>query len=267
MNRFGILGKSLKHTLSPLIHSELFRLSGFDGEFEVFEFDTLNDFYQQVTGLYGYCVTIPYKEEVYNALESIDESAEIFRSVNVVDAHSGVAKGYNTDCYGFCSSVAELGDFRTSSVLLLGAGGVGRMIAGVYKDAQLDIAVRNTSDSHTLELVKSLGDRVNVVDIAAIPKKHYDLIVNATPVGMYPDNDSCVICNEVIRQASAVYDTVYNPLTTTLVAKALSYNIPAKAGLDMLVYQAVKAHEIWYGGKFRQSDIANVIAKAEEAIR
>ncbi|MDO4748585.1 MAG: shikimate dehydrogenase, partial [Eubacteriales bacterium] len=112
-----------------------------------------------------------------------------------------------------------------------------------------------------------LGIDVEVHDIENIPNKKFSLIVNATPVGMYPNIDNCVASDEIIKNADCVFDSVYNPLETVLLRKAKEYGKNAIGSIEMLVYQAAKAHEIWVGAKYTDKDLQQICRKTEDKLR
>ncbi len=253
MKKFGLLGKKLGHSLSPFIHNILFEISGINAEYLLYETDDVNDFVKN-NHLDGFNITIPYKKDVFGLCQKLDKSCYNLGVVNCVDSN---LTGYNTDVYGYCESVKELADF-TGNILLLGCGGVGSMIAKQYEDANLCVAVRNLTKEKALNIQNQFKG-CEVVDISAIPKKQYDLICNSTPVGMYPHIENSPIDYDVVSCSKAVYDTIYNPYLTKLLQYAERAGIKYKNGLEMLVLQAVKSHEYWYGGVFEDSDIAKII--------
>ena len=95
---------------------------------------------------------------------------------------------------------------------------------------------------------------------------NYDLLINATPVGMFPKTDNCAVPDDVIHNCASVFDVIYNPTETLLMKKARAMGKTAVGGAAMLVYQAVKAHEIWYGGEFNPEDISEIIKDVEKAV-
>lgn len=251
MKKYGLLGKKLGHSLSPFIHNKLFEISGVNAEYKLYETDDIKSF---VTSncLDGFNITIPYKKDMFKLCTSLHESASSLGVVNCVDSK---LSGYNTDVYGYRQSIKQLADFE-GKVLLLGCGGVGSMIAKQYKEDNLWIAVRNLASKY--EDIKNQFPNAHIVDYNDVPNIKFDLICNSTPVGMYPDINNSPIGIEVVSRAKAVYDTIYNPYQTKLLKYAQGLGIKYKNGLEMLVLQAAKSHEYWYGGKFSDSDIASI---------
>lgn len=261
MKKYGLLGKQLGHSLSPFIHNILFEISGVHAEYKLYQTDDVQDFCCN-TRLDGFNVTIPYKKDVFDLCKNVHSSAKDVCSVNCVDS---AFTGYNTDVYGYRTSVSEINDDFSSKVLLLGCGGVGHMIAKQYDPNNLWVAIRNV----TKERVAAIENQfcgVRVVDIANIPSEQFDLICNSTGVGMFPDISSSPIQKEVVARAKAVYDVIYNPYDTKLLQFAESLGIKCKNGLDMLVLQAAKSHEYWYGGVFNDGDIKEIIRLAKKEL-
>lgn len=267
MRRYAILGYPLAHTLSPFIHTRLFALSGESGEYGRAEIspEALDAEMPNLKSLDGFNVTIPHKEAVIPWLDRLDPSAERYRAVNVVRCTDGACVGYNTDAFGFRRAIELLGTGLSGRVLLLGAGGAGRMMAmeTVLCGGRLTVAVRNADAPRTRALLTFLRERVPEarVRICGLDEIDgaFDLLCNSTPVGMYPKTDECPVAEAVVSRSGAVFDAVYNPVETVLLRRARALRIPARGGMDMLVWQAVRAHEIWYGGRFAQSDVESLI--------
>ena len=275
MRKFSIIGGSLKHTMSPPIHKRLFELSGETAEYSVFEIaeEDLNTAITELDKLNGYNITIPHKVGIIPLISQLDETARRYGAVNCVLYKDGVSTGYNTDVYGFLRSLKAGGAQLGGSVLLLGCGGVGRMMAieACLAGAALTIAV--------LEIFMPVAERVSddikalcpdaKVNITTLDKisGNFNLLINATPVGMYPKSDACPVSDDVIKSADSVFDAIYNPVDTVLLTKARSFGKTAIGGMAMLVWQAVVAHEIWDNASYDDSDIAEIIKEMEETVK
>lgn len=261
MNKYGLLGKKLGHSLSPFIHNILFEISGVKAEYKLYETDNVQEFVK-CNKLDGFNVTIPYKKDVFELCSKIDKSANNLEVVNCVDSN---LIGYNTDVYGYKKSVSDVQNNFDCKVLLLGCGGVGSMIAKQYDSKNMHIAIRNITDEKIIQITKQYVG-AKVVDINNIPHEKYDLICNSTPVGMYPDINLSPVSQDIVANAIAVYDTIYNPYNTKLLQYAKQCGVKNKNGLDMLVYQAAKSHEYWYGGQFEEQDIQKIIVLATKEL-
>ena len=220
--------------------------------------------------LRGLNVTIPHKQAVIPLLDELAESALRYNSVNCISNKDGKLTGYNTDCDGFLRSAEKLP--IGGNVAILGCGGVGRMIAievarhgGNITLAVIPQDFKNAQLLMAEIMSKCSGASVKIVEISAL-EGSFDLLINATPVGMYPKVDACAVSDNVIENSGSVFDVIYNPIETLLMKKARALGKTAVGGASMLVYQAVKAHEIWYGGKFAAEDIAKIITDVENAV-
>ena len=270
---FGLLGHPLGHSMSPFIHQALFALSGRPQPYALHDVAP-EDLKTQVPKLLagqGFNITIPYKVEIIPFLTQLSEKAGLYQSVNTVEIKDGRYIGHNTDVDGFLHGIRSLGvELSQGPVLMLGSGGVANMIATevVLAGSPLTIAVRKEDVQQAAalkeRLLKIKPDAEIITCLLNEPNGSYRLLVNATPVGMYPNTQSCPVTPEIIRQAEAVFDLVYNPFETQLVQTAKSLGLPAGGGLSMLVWQAAVAHEIWFGDSFTDQQIQQVILQAKE---
>ncbi len=273
MDKFGLIGHPLGHSMSPLIHEKLFKLSGIsDSSYELIDIapENLSTDVENLKQLRGFNITIPHKTAIIPFTDSLAESAQRYNSVNCIHNDNGKFIGYNTDCDGFLRSAQLLpigGD-----VLILGCGGVGRMIAieTALHGANITLAVIpqdiQTAQLLMAEILSKCADASVRIELISEVNGKYDLLINATPVGMFPKTDACAVSDDVIKNSASVFDVIYNPTETLLMKKARAMGKTAVGGAAMLVYQAVKAHEIWYGGEFNPEDISGIIADVEKAV-
>ncbi|MCL1823848.1 MAG: shikimate dehydrogenase [Oscillospiraceae bacterium] len=256
--KYGLVGYPLGHSLSPMIHGEIFKRNGLSPDYALYEIPP-EEFPERAEALFtfdGLNITIPYKEAIIPYCERLDESAEACKAVNCVKDRVG----YNTDIFGFMKSIESLGADLSAKICLLGYGGAGKMIAYCAEKAggNLTVAARNP------ERFKKTGIRAEFVRNDEL-KGDFDLLINATPVGMFPDVDECPVNFENIR-AEYVFDLIYNPIKTKFLALAEESGAKAVNGLLMLVWQAVKSHEIWYGGAVSADDVQEIIKAAQEVL-
>ena len=273
MNKFALTGHPLGHSMSPLIHEKLFALSGrTDSTYELIDIEPekIPQSRELFLSLCGMNVTIPHKQNVIPLMDELADSALRYNSVNCIKNDNGKLIGYNTDCDGFLRSAEGLP--IGGKVAVLGCGGVGRMIAievarhgGEITLAVIPQDMKNAQILMAEIMEKCSGASVKIVNIAD-PDGKFDLLINATPVGMFPKTDACAVSDKVIENSGSVFDVIYNPIETLLMKKARAMGKTAVGGAAMLVYQAVKAHEIWYGGKFTNEEIAPIIKAVEDAV-
>lgn len=271
--KYALLGESLKHTMSPPIHQRLFELRGREFDYEIVELppEKLEENAERLKALAGFNITIPHKIGIIEHCDRLAESAKRYNSVNCVDNKDGVHTGYNTDCDGFLATVRAMDAKLGGRVLLIGCGGVGRMMAieAALAGAELYIAVLESdiplAKQAEKEILAMKSDaRIHIVLNTEIDVSlGYDLLMNACPVGMYPKVDGCPVPDEVIAASDAVFDVIYNPRETVLLKKARSMGKKAAGGMAMLVWQAVKAHEIWDGDSYTDEEVQAIIDEME----
>lgn len=274
MKKFGLIGYPLGHSMSPLIHRELFKINNIDAGYELVEINPENftNAFEAVKGFDGFNVTIPHKIAVIPQLNALSERAELFGAVNTVENKNGVLTGHNTDCYGFLRALAMAEIGLKGKVLVCGCGGVSRMFAfeTILAGADLTIAVRDADVEAGQQIVdeieSKLGKTAKLIRLDEVDGA-FDLIINGTPVGMHPNTDACVLPKEKVLKAKAVFDAVYNPLETKLISYAKDAEIKFSNGLPMLVWQAAVAQEIWFGVKFSNEQIKPVIKITEEELK
>lgn len=273
MNKFALTGHPLGHSMSPLIHDKLFALSGFEAEpYQLIDIapEDIASSRPLLEEYLGMNVTIPHKQSVIQLMDELGDSAKRYNSVNCIKNDDGRLIGYNTDCDGFLRSVELLP--ISENVVILGCGGVGRMMAieTALHGGSITLAVI-PQDVKAAQLLmaeimeKCSGASVKIADISTLDGC-FDLLVNATPVGMYPKTDACAVSDKVIENCLSFFDAVYNPTETLLMKKARALGKTAVGGASMLVYQAVKAHEIWYGSTFAAEDISKIILEVENSV-
>lgn len=276
IKKFAVIGHPIGHTMSPFIHNRLFKLSGIEAEYTKLDIasENLDDEYKNVLSkLDGYNITIPHKQNIIPLIDEIDGKAKMYGSVNTVANIDGVAKGYTTDPDGFLKALDAAGIVLDGRVVILGCGGVARTMAYevVLKGLPLIFAVRKED----VEIAKSLCSEIeNTVKGARVSfclidelEGDIDVLVNATPLGMFPKVDVQPVSDSVINRCASVFDAVYNPLETVLIKKALANGAKAVGGMSMLVWQAVVAHEKWDGSVYDKDDIAKLCVDSAEELK
>lgn len=274
MKNFCLTGFPLGHSMSPLIHSELFKINNVSAKYELntVEPENLKDKFSLLKNYDGFNVTIPHKTEIIPLLDNLSDRARLFGAVNTVDVKNGVATGYNTDCFGFLRAL-DMADIKLGGkVVLCGSGGVSRMFAfeSVMAGADLTIAVRESGIAKAQLIKNEIKDKLDKdIKIVALDKVsgEYDVLINGTPVGMFPNVDACALPKEKVQGCKAVFDAIYNPLETQLMKYANEAGIKCSNGLSMLVWQAAVAQEIWLGVKFTVEDVKKVLEITEREMK
>ena len=250
---YGLLGKTLSHSYSPELH----KLFGCP-EYSLIEVSPENlPSFMQSAEFKGINVTVPYKKEVIPYLSELSPEADEAGGVNcIVRRADGSLFGDNTDTKGFDALISfSKIDVKNKKVLVLGSGGAAGAVHTVLKR-------RGVKETVT---VSRSGD-VNYSNVAAL-HPDADVIVNATPVGMYPGNGVSPIDITPFSRLSGVIDLIYNPDKTALVLSAEKRGIKAVGGLYMLVAQAAFAEELFFGKKFADKDIFNAYTRLRNSQR
>lgn len=263
---FAVIGHPLGHTMSPYIHKALFALSGRTPEYTPLDIppEDLGGQMSRLSALRGYNITIPHKQAIIPLLDRLDASAARYGAVNLVD--NGKEKvGYNTDAYGFLKALETAGIPLSGHVLLCGCGGVARTMAYecLAAGCTLTFSVLKSdfpaAEALSAELRQAFPAAEIVIREIGKFEEDCDLLINATPVGMYPKVEAMPVSKTQVERAGHIFDAVYNPRKTALLQAAEAAGIPHGEGMAMLVWQAVRAHEIWYGRAFSNAQIAAII--------
>ena len=258
---YGLIGSPLGHSYSHHIH-EMFGLYEFSlmpmNEREFKKFIRKRDFS-------GLCITIPYKQKVMKYCDVISPAAEEIGAVNTLYFNGDKLCGTNTDYYGFSYMASKAGiSFAGKTVLVMGSGGTCRTAATYARHSGAGrIVIASRSIKNAVTATKELTSKLNPCEIEnftgfqavtydSIPFEEIDIIVNTTPVGMYPDNDSSLIDLDKFSKLSGVLDVIYNPAQTKLVTAAIKKAFPASGGFPMLIAQAALGAGFMLGGSDAQ---------------
>ncbi len=236
---YGLLGRKLSHSLSPEIHSYFGEYS-----YELFcrEPEELDGFFNDST-VDAFNVTIPYKIEAFNRCSVLSDTAKEIGSVNTVLKRNGEIYGFNTDLYGFETMVKKSGaDFKGKKVLILGSGGASKTVSVFCKKSEVREAI----------IISRSGEN-NYNNITC--HSDAEIIINTTPVGMFPENGSSPVDLSIFNNIKYVFDLIYNPFKTKLLLDAEKLGIKASNGLYMLIAQGMKSAELFTGKRIDESII------------
>lgn len=247
MADYGLIGERLGHSFSAAIHKQF----GYDYELRELQPPHLASFMSNPPYL-GFNVTIPYKQAVMDYLDEIDPCAAEIGAVNTVVVKNGKRYGYNTDFAGMKFALDAYGiNPEDKDVLILGSGGT----------AHTALALMTALKAKRIRFVSRTGE-LNYENLP-IEGKDAQIIINTTPVGMYPHSDGCPVDLSWFPRLEGVFDAVYNPLTTRLVAHAKARGIAAGNGLLMLVAQAKFARDLFLGAPCDDGVIYDIVRKLE----
>lgn len=249
MEFYGLLGEKLSHSLSPRINKIILEKNKTEGAYKLFEIpkDRLNDFVEAVKLLKikGFNVTIPYKESVMKYLDYISDEAARIGAVNTVMLKANKLYGYNTDYFGIKVMLKSKNiNVKNKTAVILGSGGACKAVITYLLDNEVEkiYIVSRTPESVNLNKIDKKISIINYNELNSI--KGY-LIINTTPVGMFPNVDNSAVSKEVIKNFDLAVDLVYNPTQTKFLQFATEEGKVAIGGLHMLVGQAVKSQAIF----------------------
>ncbi len=247
MDKYGLIGYPLKHSFSIVYFNEKFKAENIDAEYVNFEIPRIEEFMEVVEenpNLCGLNVTIPYKEQVIPYLDELDKDTAKIGAVNVIKIirqPKGKTKlvGYNSDIIGFTRSIEPLLTPVHTHALILGTGGASKAIHRGLEN----LGVKATFVSRT----KKNDEVLTYRELTPEVMRQYKVIVNCTPVGMYPKVDECPdIPYDLLTPEHLLYDLLYNPDETLFMKKGRAQGATVKNGLEMLLLQAFAAWEIWH---------------------
>lgn len=268
----GLIGHPISHSFSPFIHNTAFELIGLNYKYVAFDVlpENLKDALKGIIalGIKGVNVTIPHKETVIESLDNVSPEARIVGAVNTIVNENGALIGYNTDVYGFTESLKKYKNLISNTpVFIFGAGGSARAVIYSlitnFQPERIVIANRNISRAEGIvrHFSQVLGYKDFEVKEFFLPEISADikssrLVVNATPIGMYPNIDELPIpVDDFFHDGQVVYDLVYNPPMTKFLKLARRRGAEIISGIEMLILQASKSFELWTG---REMPIADV---------
>jgi shikimate dehydrogenase len=260
----GVIGDPIAHSFSPDMHNAAIDALGIDLCYVAFHVqpDRVGSAVNGLRGfdILGLNVTIPHKLAVMEHIDQISEEALAVGAVNTIHNEDGNLTGYNTDVYGVTTAIERIAGVTTfpESCVVLGAGGASRAVT--YALGKRDEVKRVTILNRTVERAEALAtDMEKITGKEIVPtavdegseKMAFDgagLVVNTTSLGMHPHPDASPLINDsAIRPDLILYDTVFNPLETTLMRQFKAKGASAFGGLDMLVFQGARSFEIWTG--------------------
>jgi shikimate dehydrogenase len=239
MKQYGLIGFPLKNSFSANYFNQKFTAEGIDAHYQNFSIDTIEEFpsiIAQQPNLCGLNVTIPYKQQVIQFLDKLDDTAAKIGAVNTIKFEHNKLVGYNTDAYGFEKSMLPLLKVWHQNALVLGTGGASKAVLYVLK--RLGIKFTQVSRNPDAGLLYEELDKGLI--------RSHQIIINCTPLGMFPNVETApAIPYEYITNLHLAYDLIYLPNETLFLNQCKQQGAVTQNGLGMLQYQAQKAWEIW----------------------
>lgn len=263
MQKFGLIGFPLGHSLSAVIHKAGFKSLGIDASYEILETEP-EDLVDRVKffkheDFSGFNVTIPLKLPISLFVQEVDKYADIAGAVNTVKINSDkTLKGYNTDASGFKKAIPADIDLKGANVALLGTGGASRAAVLALSECGVsEIGVYTRNIPNAMDYMAYMRRKFPAITFTIYQIEQvrdlskYQMLVNTTPIGMQGRSaDMTPVEENVLKtmpDGATVYDVIYNPKKTILLKTAEKLGYKTINGLDMLIHQAVSAQEIWFG--------------------
>ena len=247
MEFYGLLGEKLGHSLSPEIHKKIFEKLNIEGAYKLFPIpkDEICKVGESIKllGIKGVNVTIPYKQEIMKQLSYVSDEAEKIGAVNTVLLKDGELYGYNSDYFGF-GKMLEINNIKVKNnvAAVLGFGGAAKAAITYLLDNGIDKLYVVSRDKSPKE---GLDERAVLIDYEDLKEIKGDILVNTTPVGMYPNVGKSPVGENIVNNFSSLVDLIYNPKETEFLRLGNLLGKKTCGGLYMLVGQAIKSEEIW----------------------
>jgi shikimate dehydrogenase len=247
---YGLLGESLKHSISPEIHSLIFKEINIDGYYHLFELERDNlktaVYGLKALGAKGVNVTIPYKIPIMEFIDELSPEAEKIGAINTICFYDNKTRGYNTDYYGFGMLLDKNNiKIQNKKAVVLGSGGAAKSVLQYLVDKGIKTISVVSRATAALKRNPEFKD-FSLISYSELNQlKDEDIIINCTPCGMYPNVDNSPVPRDIVTKFSAAVDLIYNPCETLFLKHAKESSIAYMNGLYMLIGQAVCAQELW----------------------
>ncbi len=258
---YGVAGDPVAHSLSPIIMNAAFRRENVNAVYVALHAKTLKDLLTCIREipLHGLSITMPYKESIVEHLDNTDSHTSKIGACNtVVRAQDGKIYGFNTDAAGVIRPLEQRISLDKAKVLVLGAGGAARAAVFGLKERGVEVYILNRSLASAQKLARQA--RARTIKRADLKKMSFDVIINATPVGMENTRESPLKEDEI--KAKYVFDMVYEPAETKLLKMAKAQGAQVIPGIEMFVHQAARQFEIWTGKPAPWDEMLSVVTVA-----
>lgn len=268
----GVIGHPIEHSMSPPMHNNAYNQKRMDYVYVAFHVQP-EDIEKLISSsktlnIRGLNVTIPYKTTIIPYLDEIDETAEKIGAVNTIQFKDGVAKGYNTDGIGAIKAIQQHTTLQDKHILIIGAGGASKAIAFTLINEKISsLTIANRSKDNAEKLIKNIKKQTKFTNIKYQPIntadkiiKDVNIIINTTPIGMYPNHEvKPPIKTDNINNKHVVMDIIYNPLETQLLKYARQNGATTINGTSMLINQGLESFEIFTGQKATYKSFEEVL--------
>ena len=257
---YGVAGNPIRSSLSPIMMNTAFRRETVNAVYLALQTTRMADLLKLVheIPIQGVSITMPLKQDIIQHLEQTDPLSAKIGAVNTIRLLDGKLYGFNTDVAGIVGPLEKRMQIRGAKVLVLGAGGAARAAVFGLKDRGAEVFVMNRTPETAQKLARQAGAKTCKKE--SVAKSSFDVIINATPVGMAGNKASTIIDGEL--NAKLVFDLVYNPLETPLIHQARKQGIPFITGIEMFIQQGARQFEIFTGKPAPEEEMFRVVLHA-----
>ena len=260
---YAVFGDPVAHSLSPAMQNRAFTATGHNGVYvavRVRDIEAAADAVRSLS-IRGVSVTVPHKTTVIPFLDEVDADARSIGAVNTIVNQDGRLRGYNTDAPAAVRALKEMASLAGRQVAILGAGGAARAIGFGLAAEKVPIVIVNRTPTRGKDLAERLGAGFEPVE--AFQPDDGTILINTTPVGMWPQVDAVPIPSDRLRPGMMVMDIIYNPLQSRLLQEAAAIGCPVLNGLPMFVYQGALQFKLWTA---QEAPLAAMMQVVEEAL-
>jgi len=261
-----LIGDPVEHSLSPLVHNRGYEVLGLNFVYIAFRIKNVKLAIDAIRGLgiRGASVTIPHKVSTMKYVDKIDDTAREIGAINTIVNNGGVLSGFNTDYEAALKTMKEKTTIKGKKAVLLGGGGVGLAIAAGLKRNGADLIIIDKIKERAEELARLVGAE-GFGGLEQLPKiSAADILINATPVGMWPRVNESIVPKELLHQKLTVFEVIYNPKETKLITEAKAAGCNLIYGYKMFLYQAARQFELFTGHQAPLAEMEQVLIKALE---
>ncbi len=267
--KLGLLGEKLTHSYSPEIHRLAFEILGIKGSYYLFEreIDNIPLLVEKLRKeeINGFNITIPYKEEIIKYTDEVSDKVKKIGACNTLLKKNGKIIGENTDYFGFRETIERLAcNMENKKAVVLGSGGSAKAVIEVLLHLGAEKIYLVSRNKKNIKFSKNKTEWINYEDLEGI--KEAQLVVNTTPLGMYPKIGFSALEKSLMLNYNYAIDLIYNPKETEFLKYARESGLKYDNGLYMLVAQGLRANELWTGKKFSNDEIEEIYYKIKKIV-
>ena len=258
---YGVAGDPVNKSLSPIMMNTAFRRETVNAVYLALQTDKVEDLVALISQIpiHGVSITMPHKQTILPHLEHMDPLSKKIGACNTIVRQEGKLYGFNTDVAGIIAPLERRLAIKGAKILVLGAGGTARAAVFGLRDRGAEVFILNRTPETAAKLAKHSGAKV--IKREAVPKTTFDVIINATPIGMAGQKAAQILTADDLK-TKYVFDLVYNPIDTPLIRLARQMNIHVITGVEMFVQQGARQFEIWTGKPAPEDEMLRVVVHA-----